>query len=266
MQEYLALELLSRVSKQLLSKASLLLWWKCRYVATESCMFEVNYKEAIDLVHKWNWRLCFQEMSGQQQQSSSVEAEFDFPKDDDDAFSSSEFKEEGDFTEGLTESSSHAATGKQSLFEGYKDPSKQFSGHTRSYHQDARYGRFLCMRDFCLCCPVDPCFLCGRHFTGLHHGYNRTLNRHLWSRLYCQQQLSQLRTYHQDPTTVGGLTADDIEKARQSKRAETKPHKQAVNLWFSDCSLDQIILHSRIVWCICQHFNTQLVASLFILA
>lgn len=119
-------------------------------------MFEVNYKEAIDLVHKWNWRLCFQEMSGQQQQqSSSVEAEFDFPKDDD-AFSSSEFKEEGDFTEGLTESSSHAATGKQSLFEGYKDPSKQFSGHTRSYHQDARYGRFLCMRDFCLCCPVDP--------------------------------------------------------------------------------------------------------------
>lgn len=154
MQEYLALELLSRVSKQLLSKASLSLWWKCRYVATESCMFEVNYKEAVDLV-QLNWRLCFQEMSGQQQQSSSVEAEFDFPKDDD-AFSSSEFKEEGDFTEGLTESSSHAATGKQSLFEGYKDPSKQFSGHTRSYHQDARYGRFPCMCDFCLFCPVDP--------------------------------------------------------------------------------------------------------------
>uniref|UniRef100_A0A674N3L7 Atypical kinase COQ8A, mitochondrial n=1 Tax=Takifugu rubripes TaxID=31033 RepID=A0A674N3L7_TAKRU len=67
------------------------------------------------------------------------------------------------------------------------------------------------------------------HFAGLHHGYNRTLNRHLWLRLYCQQQLSQLRTYHQDPTTVGGLTADDIEKARQTKRAEAKPHKQALS-------------------------------------
>uniref|UniRef100_A0A674NWX5 Atypical kinase COQ8A, mitochondrial n=1 Tax=Takifugu rubripes TaxID=31033 RepID=A0A674NWX5_TAKRU len=57
------------------------------------------------------------------------------------------------------------------------------------------------------------------HFAGLHHGYNRTLNRHL----------CQLRTYHQDPTTVGGLTADDIEKARQTKRAEAKPHKQALS-------------------------------------
>lgn len=205
-------------------------------------------------------------MSGQQQQSSSVEAEFDFPKDDD-AFSSSEFKQEGDFTEEHTESSNHAGTGKQSMFEGYKDPSKQFSGHTRSYHQDARYGHVLCMHDLCPCYPaVEPCFLCGRHFTGLHHGYNRTLNRHLWLRLYCQQQLSQLRTYHQDPTTVGGLTADDIEKARQSKRAEIKPHKQAVNICFSDSRLDQTILHSCIVWCICQHFNTQVVAFLFILA
>lgn len=205
-------------------------------------------------------------MSGQQQQqSSSVEAEFDFPKDDD-TFLSSEFKEEGNFTEEHTESSSHAGTGKQSLFEGYKDPSKQFSGHTRSYHQDARYARFSYMHDPCPRYRVDPCFLCGRRFTGLHHGYNRTLNRHLWLRLYCQQQLSQLRTYHQDPTSVGGLTADDIEKARQSKRAETKPHKQAVNMCFSGSSLDQTIFHSDIVWCICQHFNTQVVSSLFILA
>ncbi|TWW69013.1 atypical kinase COQ8A, mitochondrial isoform X1 [Takifugu flavidus] len=142
-----------------------------------------------------------QEMSGQQQ-ASSAESEFDF---DDDAVLSSEIQEEGDFTEAHAGSSSHAGAGKQSLFEGYKDPSKQFNGHTRSYHQDAR------------------------HFAGLHHGYNRTLNRHLWLRLYCQQQLSQLRTYHQDPTTVGGLTADDIEKARQTKRAEAKPHKQALS-------------------------------------
>lgn len=81
--------------------------------------------------------------------------------------------------------------------------------------------------------PLTPASFCASHFTGLHRGYNRTLNRHLWLRLYRQQQLSQLRTYHQDPTTVGGLTADDIEKARQSKRAETRPHKQAVKPCFS---------------------------------
>lgn len=79
-------------------------------------------------------------MSGQQQDSSR-ESEFDFPKDDD-PFSSSEFKEEGDFPDEHTGSVHHAGTGKQSLFEGYKDPSKQFSGHTRSYHQDVRYGPF----------------------------------------------------------------------------------------------------------------------------
>lgn len=83
-------------------------------------------------------------MSGQQQ-ASSAESEFDF---DDDAVLSSEIQEEGDFTEAHAGSSSHAGAGKQSLFEGYKDPSKQFNGHTRSYHQDARYGHFLCMHDF----------------------------------------------------------------------------------------------------------------------
>lgn len=73
------------------------------------------------------------------------------------------------------------------------------------------------------------CFRYGRHFIGHHHLYNHSLHRHLWVRLYRQYQVSQLRTYHQDPTTVGGLTAEDIEKARQSKRAEIKPHKQMVN-------------------------------------
>lgn len=101
-------------------------------------------------------------MSGQQLRSSSAEAEFDFPKDDD-AFSSPEFKEEGEFPEEHAESSSHAGTAKQSLFEGYKDPSKQFSSHTRSYHQSARFGGFLrAHARSCPCDPVDPCFLLGQ--------------------------------------------------------------------------------------------------------
>ncbi|XP_070705560.1 atypical kinase COQ8A, mitochondrial [Pempheris klunzingeri] len=160
--------------------------------------------------------MTIQGLSGQQQTSSSEE--FDFPPDDA-AFAASEFKEEGvDFTVDHTGSSDDAAAahhstaaagashggGKQSLFEGYKDPSKQFSGNTRSYHQDAR------------------------HFVG-HRLYNHSLNRHLWGQLYCQHQVSQLRSYHQDPTTVGGLTAEDIEKARQSKRDEIKPHKQMLS-------------------------------------
>uniref|UniRef100_A0A3Q0SDI8 Atypical kinase COQ8A, mitochondrial n=1 Tax=Amphilophus citrinellus TaxID=61819 RepID=A0A3Q0SDI8_AMPCI len=121
--------------------------------------------------------LCLQEMSGQQQNFSS-ESEFDFPPDDS-AFTTSEFREEGaDFTGDHSGSSDDAATGakhssgKSSVFEGYKDPSKQFSGHIRSYHQDS---------------------------------------------------------YHQDPSTVGGLTADDIEKARQSKGTDVKPHKQMLS-------------------------------------
>lgn len=82
-------------------------------------------------------------MSGQEQNFSS-ESEFDFPPDDG-AFTASEFREEGaDFTGDRSGSSDDAATGaehgsgKNSVFEGYKDPSKQFGGHTRSYHQDAR--------------------------------------------------------------------------------------------------------------------------------
>lgn len=70
-----------------------------------------------------------------------MESEFDFPPDEG-AFSSSEFKEEGaDFTADDT-GAYHSAAGASNAsgkFEGYKDPSKQFSGHTRSYHQDARY-------------------------------------------------------------------------------------------------------------------------------
>uniref|UniRef100_A0A4W6EPF8 Atypical kinase COQ8A, mitochondrial n=1 Tax=Lates calcarifer TaxID=8187 RepID=A0A4W6EPF8_LATCA len=87
-------------------------------------------------------------------------------------------------------------------------------------------GKSLCLRDtktpsliqisFCHCVEDKGnhlCFVYGRNFIGHHHLYNHSLNR----------------SYHQDPSTVGGLTAEDIEKARQSKRAETKPHKQMLS-------------------------------------
>ncbi|KAK7133780.1 hypothetical protein R3I94_015597 [Phoxinus phoxinus] len=59
------------------------------------------------------------------------------------------------------------ASGKSNLFEGYKDPTNQFTGQTRSYHQDH--------------------------------------------------------------SSVGGITAEDIEKARQAKRDGSKPHKQMLS-------------------------------------
>lgn len=143
-----------------------------------------------------------QELSGQPNTSTS-ESEF---SQDDSAFTSSEFREEGaDFTADHSGSSADAAAGashvngKQSLFEGYKD--KQFGGNNRSYHGYAR------------------------HLVGQHHLYNRSLKRHVWG----QRSVSQLRGYHQDPSSVGGLTAEDIEKARQSKSAEIKPHKQMLS-------------------------------------
>ncbi|XP_053193473.1 atypical kinase COQ8A, mitochondrial [Scomber japonicus] len=156
-----------------------------------------------------------QELSGQQSASSS-ESDYDFPKDDSE-FSASEFRDEGvDYmadhkgssdegaTEHSTASGSHV-NGKQSLFEGYKDPSKQFSGQTRSYHQDSR------------------------RFVGNHHLYNQNLNRHVWGQIPYQHSIRQARSYHQDPSTVGGLTAEDIDKARQTKRADSKPHKQMLS-------------------------------------
>ncbi|XP_039873369.1 atypical kinase COQ8A, mitochondrial isoform X2 [Simochromis diagramma] len=150
-----------------------------------------------------------QEMSGQQQSYSS-ESDFDFPPDDS-AFNTSEFRDEGaDFTVDHSGSSDDAATGakhasgKHSVFEGYKDPSKQFSGNTRSYHQDVR-------------------LLSGRQL------YNHRMNKHVWRQLYLQHPVSQFRSYHQDPSTMGGLTAEDIEKARESKGTDGKPHKQMLS-------------------------------------
>lgn len=66
------------------------------------------------------------------------------------------------------------APGKSKLFEGYKDPTSQFTGHTRSYHQDH--------------------------------------------------------------SSVGGITAEDIEKAREAKQNGSKPHKQMVQATFSNLS------------------------------
>uniref|UniRef100_A0A8C7ZH14 Atypical kinase COQ8A, mitochondrial n=1 Tax=Oryzias sinensis TaxID=183150 RepID=A0A8C7ZH14_9TELE len=81
--------------------------------------------------------LSLQELSGQQQTSS--ESEFDFPQEEAE-FSASEFREEGvDPEADCSRSSANEASavgGTQSVFQGYKDPSKQFGGHTRSYHQD----------------------------------------------------------------------------------------------------------------------------------
>ncbi|XP_037305158.2 atypical kinase COQ8A, mitochondrial isoform X3 [Pungitius pungitius] len=146
-----------------------------------------------------------QGLSGRQQASPS-EPDHDFPQDD----AAFEFEEGGaEFAGDQTGSSREFAArdgaasaaggaggaagaggGKQSLFEGCKDPSQQFGGHARPYHQDAR------------------------------HFYSHSLSRHLWGRLYSRHPVSQLRLYHQDPSTVGGLTAEDMEKARQGKKAE----------------------------------------------
>ena len=190
--------------------------------------------------------LSLQEMSGQQQTSYS-ESENDFPQDDS-AFAASEFSEEGrDFTESSADTAARHSeaggtshvSGKRSLFDGYKDPSRQFSGDTRSYHQDARYSHSLIQLQFALhllssvwntgmIIAVAGWLVCGRHYIRHHHLYHHSVNRHMWAQLYCQHQGTQTRSYHQDPSTVGGLTAEDIEKARESKRAAIKPHRQMV--------------------------------------
>lgn len=42
------------------------------------------------------------------------------------------------------------------------------------------------------------------------------------------KQFTGTRSYHQDHSSVGGLTAKDINKAREAKRSISKPHKQMV--------------------------------------
>uniref|UniRef100_A0A3B3CKP5 Atypical kinase COQ8A, mitochondrial n=1 Tax=Oryzias melastigma TaxID=30732 RepID=A0A3B3CKP5_ORYME len=65
-----------------------------------------------------------------------------------------------------------------------------------------------------------------RHFFG-HPLYNHEVNRRIWQKVYCQP--GQLRSYHQDPPSVEGLTAEDIAKTSQSKRGDSKPHKQMLS-------------------------------------
>uniref|UniRef100_A0A8C7ZG02 Atypical kinase COQ8A, mitochondrial n=1 Tax=Oryzias sinensis TaxID=183150 RepID=A0A8C7ZG02_9TELE len=42
-------------------------------------------------------------------------------------------------------------------------------------------------------------------------------------------QPGQFRNYHQDPPSMEGLTAEDIAKTSQSKRGDSKPHKQMLS-------------------------------------
>ncbi|XP_059897983.1 atypical kinase COQ8A, mitochondrial [Gadus macrocephalus] len=157
-----------------------------------------------------------QEFSGQQQTSStssSFDSEVDFPPAGDGAESYEFGQGEEDFKfgngaadaggQGTAASAGHA---KGKLFEGYQDPSKQFTGQTRSYRREPR------------------------HILGHPTFYHQDLNRQLYRLdLASVKFVGQSRGYHQDPTTVGGLTAEDLEKARQSKRAEMKPHKQMLS-------------------------------------
>ncbi|XP_077409296.1 atypical kinase COQ8A, mitochondrial-like isoform X1 [Vanacampus margaritifer] len=131
-----------------------------------------------------------QELS--QQQASS---ESEFPKDD---FPSSEFSEYDEFVaeqraganEGESDQSPLSGT-KSSPFAGYKDPSREFGN--RWYHTDVRHQHLL-------------------------------MNRGAWL------QACGRRCYHQEPSSsVSELTAEDLEKARESKRDDVKPHKQMLS-------------------------------------
>ncbi|KAK9956739.1 hypothetical protein ABG768_014452 [Culter alburnus] len=116
-----------------------------------------------------------QEFTGGQQSVSDFSTDVDSKYD----FTASEENFESAAHEGLDSDSvfrdantgaAHTrsqASGKSKLFEGYKDPTSQFTGQTRSYHQDH--------------------------------------------------------------SSVGGITAEDIEKARQAKRDGSKPHKQMLS-------------------------------------
>uniref|UniRef100_A0A8C3ASX9 Atypical kinase COQ8A, mitochondrial n=1 Tax=Cyclopterus lumpus TaxID=8103 RepID=A0A8C3ASX9_CYCLU len=118
-----------------------------RLALTKNCvtLFKVKRNTTSVFFLRVFSRASAQGLTGQQQTSSS-EADYDFPEDDG-AFAASEFKEDGvdfagdpmgsgdDFAAHAGAAAASHGGGKR-LFEGYKDPSKQFSGHTRSHHQD----------------------------------------------------------------------------------------------------------------------------------
>ncbi|XP_036406295.1 atypical kinase COQ8A, mitochondrial [Megalops cyprinoides] len=116
-----------------------------------------------------------QEVSGQQQNISDLgpdaDSRYDFSgaeeNKDDESLRDSGFSPKQAETEDVRTHGSVSGKSGSKLFEGYQDPSRQFSG--------------------------------------------------------------QIRSYHQDHSSVSGLTAEDIEKARQAKRNESKPHKQMLS-------------------------------------
>ncbi|KAG7460934.1 hypothetical protein MATL_G00204160 [Megalops atlanticus] len=116
-----------------------------------------------------------QEISGQQQNISDLgpdaDSRYDFTgaeeNKDDESLRDSDFSSKQAETEDIRTHGSVSGKPGSKLFDGYQDPSRQFSG--------------------------------------------------------------QIRSYHQDHSSVSGLTAEDIEKARQAKRNESKPHKQMLS-------------------------------------
>uniref|UniRef100_A0A9J8B0D3 Atypical kinase COQ8A, mitochondrial n=1 Tax=Cyprinus carpio carpio TaxID=630221 RepID=A0A9J8B0D3_CYPCA len=118
----------------------------------------------------------FQEFTGGQQSVSDfntdVDSKYDFTASEEDFESKAHggLNSDSVFRDANTAAAAHTysqASGKSKLFEGYKDPTSQFTGQTRSYHQDH--------------------------------------------------------------SSVGGITAEDIEKAREAKRNGSKPHKQMLS-------------------------------------
>lgn len=122
----------------------------------------------------------FQEFTGGQQSvsdfSTDVDSKYDFTEENFESAAHGGLDSDSVFRDANAGAAStySQASGKSKLFEGYKDPTSQFSGQTRSYHQDH--------------------------------------------------------------SSVGGITAEDIEKARQAKRDGSKPHKQMVQTTFSNPS------------------------------
>uniref|UniRef100_A0A8C1I546 Atypical kinase COQ8A, mitochondrial n=1 Tax=Cyprinus carpio TaxID=7962 RepID=A0A8C1I546_CYPCA len=118
----------------------------------------------------------FQEFTGGQQSVSDfntdVDSKYDFTASEEDFESKAHggLNSDSVFRDANTAAAAHTysqASGKSKLFEGYKDPTSQFTGQTRAYHQDH--------------------------------------------------------------SSVGGITAEDIEKAREAKRNGSKPHKQMLS-------------------------------------
>ncbi|KAJ8399385.1 hypothetical protein AAFF_G00410970 [Aldrovandia affinis] len=79
----------------------------------------------------------------------------------------------------------------------------------------------------------------GRWWEGAESGALRTFGRASWkvagSRLFegyaepSGRFIGQTRQFHQDQPSVNGLTAEDLDKARETKKSISKPHKQMLS-------------------------------------